>query len=117
MNKVNILTPSANNRSKHDLGKDKFIITPSKNTSSDLSFYKFLGVLIGTCLRTGVHLTLDLPAFFWKPLVGQKITFQDIMEIDAGFCDLLKFMQESDKEMFETTIMESFQVNLSDGSL
>lgn len=69
---------------------------------------------MGICIRTGVHLTLDLPAFFWKPLVGDKITMWDIEEIDAGYCSLLKNMQSFSQEEFECSVYETFAAKLSD---
>lgn len=113
---LNLFIPSPNNKQQHDLGKNFFVITPSKNSTQDLSLYWFLGVLMGICIWTGVHLTLDLPPFFWKPLVGDKITMKDIEEIDIGFCELLWNMQSYDQDTFESIINESFAVNLSDGT-
>ena len=84
--------PTPNNRAAESEGKDKFVINPSRTSSQDLFLYEFLGILMGVCIRTGVHLTLDLPAVFWKPLVGQRMGFEDLMEIDVGFCRLLEFV-------------------------
>jgi hypothetical protein len=58
---LNLLYPSANNRSRSNIGKGKFVLSPSKNSSHDLSLYEFLGILMGACIRTGAHLNLDLP--------------------------------------------------------
>jgi len=89
---LGLFIPTANNRAKFDLGKNYFVISPTKVTTEDLSLFNFLGVLMGICIRTGVRLTLDLPPFFWKPIVGEKMTMKDIYEIDNGFCELLLFL-------------------------
>jgi hypothetical protein len=49
-----------------------------------LAAFEFLGRLIGVALRTGVLLPLDLPALFWKPLVGDAPDRADLFEIDAS---------------------------------
>ena len=71
---------------------------------------------MGTCIRTGAHLTLDLPRFVWKQLASQVIVPEDIKEIDQGFWNLLTFMLSSDERVFEEAIDETYQVTLSDGS-
>ena len=58
---LGLLYPTPNNRAGSNIGKDKFILSPSKNSSNDLSMYEFLGILMGVCIRTGSHLDLDLP--------------------------------------------------------
>jgi hypothetical protein len=58
---LNLLYPTSNNRARQNIGKGKFILSPSKNTSHDLTLYEFLGVLMGVCIRTGAHMNLDLP--------------------------------------------------------
>jgi hypothetical protein len=63
---LNLLYPCPNNRAGTNIGKDKFVLSPSKTSSNDLSLYEFLGILMGACIRTGAHLDLDLPQFVWK---------------------------------------------------
>lgn len=43
-------------------------------------------------IRTATHFSLDLPSIFWKQIVGEKITFDDIEQIDATMCNLINFM-------------------------
>lgn len=68
-------------------------------------------------IRTGAHLTLDLPRLFWKQLVGQEYDLDDLEEIDKPLCDLMKFMESCSREMFEEQIFETFQTVLSDGTV
>jgi hypothetical protein len=46
--------------------KDKYTLTPSYNSNTALNHYEFLGILMGICIRTGVHLILDLCSLIWK---------------------------------------------------
>jgi hypothetical protein len=72
---------------------------------------------MGVCIRTNVHLTLDLACVCWKPLVGEDITLQDLVEIDIGFVNRCNYILECPEEEFENRIYENFAVTLSDNSL
>ncbi|CDW79829.1 hect domain and rcc1-like domain-containing protein [Stylonychia lemnae] len=111
---LNLLNPSANNRAGSNIGKGKFVLSPSKSTSQDLSLFEFLGILMGVCIRTGAHMNLDIPQFVWKQLVGQKLNHEDLIEIDLGFWKLLNFMLNSNKKLYEDSIFETWVVTLSD---
>ncbi len=65
-NLLGLLCPSPNNKTGSNVGKGKFVINTSRSSTHDLSLFEFLGILMGVCIRTGAHLTLDLPQFVWK---------------------------------------------------
>ncbi len=67
---LKLLYPSSNNQAEKGDYKDKFVIRPIQNDNNILNQLEFLGVLMGVCIRTGVHLTLDLCSIFWKKLVN-----------------------------------------------
>eukprot|EP00479_Gromia_sphaerica_P013286 TRINITY_DN7343_c0_g1_i1.p1 TRINITY_DN7343_c0_g1~~TRINITY_DN7343_c0_g1_i1.p1 ORF type:complete len:200 (-),score=41.55 TRINITY_DN7343_c0_g1_i1:176-775(-) len=37
---------------------------------------------MGLCMRTGHMLPLDLPSIIWKPLVGEPVSEQDVLNVD-----------------------------------
>jgi len=95
--------------------RDKWIIAPSSSTSPlHIAMYEFLGRLMGMSIRTGVLLNLDLPPFFWKPLVGVPAEPNDLMLIDESLYGTLKYLSECSKEEFERVIDETFTTFLSD---
>ena len=74
---------------------------------------------MGVCIRTGANLILDLPQFFWKQLVGQKITLDDLYEIEIKLVNNLKQLIAQTKEEFEcdehfwtTTLSDGTQIDL-----
>jgi len=71
---LTLLIPCPNAQIQNGENRDKYIISPSANSSTELKMFEFLGKLIGISMRTGVLLTLDFPSFFWKPLVSQQLT-------------------------------------------
>jgi len=114
-----LLVPCPNAQSKIGNNRDKFLITPSSNSSTYLKMYRFLGQLMGMAMRTGVMLAIDLPSFFWKPLVGTTPTSQDIRDIDHSFHTVLKYLKTCSPDVFQgetRTIFDHFQTTLSDKS-
>ena len=81
---LSLLIPTPNNKHKQQDSKDKFIVNPGETSSSALKRYEFLGILMGCCIRTGVHMTLNLPTLFWKLLTGEHVLFSDFEELDDG---------------------------------
>ena len=114
---LNLLVPSPNNYAKLGEGRDNFVINPSAKSSYHLQLFEFLGILMGCSVRTGTHLTLDLPTLFWKQLVNQNISLEDLEEVDKPLTDLVRFMDECTKDVFEESIFENYITMLSDKSL
>lgn len=69
---------------------------------------------MGTCVRTGTHLTLDLPQIMWKQLVNQEITLDDLEEIDRPVFDMIKFIDSCEKSVFSESFFETYTTTLSD---
>ncbi len=59
-------------------------------------------------------MTLDLPQIVWKQLTGQKVSYEDLIEIDLGFWKLMSFMLTANKKMYDESIFETWTVMLSD---
>lgn len=66
---LKLLYPSSNKQAIKGDFKDKYVIRPLLTDNNSMKQFEFLGVLMGICIRTGVHLTLDLCSIFWKKLV------------------------------------------------
>jgi len=114
---LNLLVPSPNNYAKLGEGRDNFVINPSAKSTYHLQLFEFLGILMGCSVRTGTHLTLDLPTLFWKQLVNQPISIEDLEEIDKPLTDLIRFMGECTKDVFEDSFFENYTTMLSDKSI
>jgi hypothetical protein len=114
---LNLLIPSPNNASKLGEGRDKYVINPAAKNSYQIQIFEFLGLLMGCSVRTGTHFTLDLPQIFWKQLVGQSLSLEDLEEIDKPLVDLIKFLENCSKEMFEESFIENFTAMLSNNTV
>lgn len=82
-NENSIIIKAPNFRDTHADGIETYVVNPSKTSALDLQIYEFLGVLFGCCARTGSKLSLNLPAMFWKPLVGEFLTYEDLSQVDS----------------------------------
>ena len=50
----------------------------SYNSNTELNHFEFLGMLMGICIRTGVHILLDLASIIWKKIADTPISKEDI---------------------------------------
>ena len=85
-----LIIETQNNLNKKGEFKDLYTINPSYNGINALEQYEFLGILMGICIRTGVHLTLDLCSLVWKQIVNEKINLDDIIQFDEGLYNIIK---------------------------
>eukprot|EP01116_Phalansterium_solitarium_P025544 TRINITY_DN981_c0_g3_i2.p1 TRINITY_DN981_c0_g3~~TRINITY_DN981_c0_g3_i2.p1 ORF type:complete len:4579 (-),score=1632.50 TRINITY_DN981_c0_g3_i2:159-12473(-) len=110
-----IMCPNA----QHGTGenRDKWIINPSADSPLHIAMFEFFGRLMGLAIRTGVLLILDLPAFFWKPLVGLPNEARDLQQIDRSVYGALDYFSKCTREQFEQECPhDTFTTKLSDGS-
>ncbi len=63
--------------------------------------YELLGRLMGVAIRTKNPLPLDLPSFFWKPLVGQALDRRDLELIDYSVCHSWAEIEKMSAETFQ----------------
>jgi len=117
-----LFVPCPNALQRQGENRDKYVIAPSATSPTQLKMFRFLGQLMGMSIRTGVLLSLDLPAFFWKPLVGSPVTRTDLEAIDQAFDGTLKWLEVCDPQDVESSseqrvIFEKFCIALSDKSM
>jgi other hect domain ubiquitin protein ligase E3 len=91
-----LIIETQNNINQKGEFKDLYTINPSYNGINALEQYEFLGVLMGICIRTGVHLTLDLCSLVWKQIVNEKINLEDIFQFDEGLYNKIKMIYNYD---------------------
>ena len=80
---------------------------------------------MGICIRTSTVLSLELPRFIWKQLVGQKIDIDDLRQLDDGILskiqdiidckDQANFEQQFEGTYFTTELSDFGLVELIEG--
>ena len=106
-----------NKQSQAGDNRDKYVINPAAVSSLHLQMFEFVGVLMGLCIRTGVRLSIDLPSFVWKPLVGDELGASDLYAIDANAGEYVKLIESYDGETLASELHQSFTTALSDQSI
>eukprot|EP00466_Bigelowiella_natans_P021336 jgi/Bigna1/53538/estExt_Genewise1Plus.C_210001 len=118
-----LFMPSPNHRNSMGDHRDKYILkrAASHQCSECLDMLRFLGVLFGICIRTGVKMMLYCPPLMWKMLSGERVTRHDLKDIDYGTAEVLALFEQLDEKSFMQTFSSSetpqnFTIRLSDGS-
>ncbi|KAF0682931.1 Aste57867_24944 [Aphanomyces stellatus] len=110
--RLRIFQPTPNAALKIGDNRDMLLPRPSATSRSELEQYEFVGLLMGCCLRTGVHLPLRLAPSIWKSLVQQPVGLVDLKQVDQSLHDSLLCIQ-SDSSLLEGL---TFTTTLSDGT-
>lgn len=120
-----LLVPCPNRRSGTGSNQDKFMLNPSCGNTSvangpmALELYRFLGKLIGTAVRHGLQMGLDLPALIWHPLASLPLSSVNLESIDVATSNLLRQISqiaENTPDREERLDYLSFTTHLSDGT-
>ncbi|UIZ29691.1 hypothetical protein KXD40_002911 [Peronospora effusa] len=95
-----LLIPCPNRRSATGSNQDKFLLNPSCGTAllangpMALDLHRFLGKLIGTAVRHGLQMGLDLPSLVWRPLAGLEVNRAHLESVDVAVANNLKCVEE-----------------------
>jgi hypothetical protein len=100
-----LLIPVPNKKSETGENRDCFIFDPRRK-DEDLKYYRFIGQLMGIALRCSITLSLRLPSFFWKFLLGEPFDRDDLLAFDAQMvmsADSILACNEEEYDSFELT--------------
>lgn len=110
-----LLLPTSNAQHNVGAGRDKWVLNPGAPLSSPTmaQLLEFLGKLLGAALRSKHYLALHLAVLVWKPLVGERVTLDDLASVDSMIVNSMRQMRTIDtmgvtEEMFEDIVMEVF---------
>ncbi|KAL4132957.1 hypothetical protein PRIC2_003286 [Phytophthora ramorum] len=120
-----LLIPCPNRRSGTGSNQDKFLLNPSCGTAllangpMALDLHRFLGKLIGTAVRHGLQMGLDLPALVWRPLAGLEVSRAHLESVDVATTNNLSRVEELSTETEEAEEVLGYltlSTTLSDGA-
>ena len=114
-----LLIPTSNNTADKGEFKDRFTLSSSYNSSTALNHFEFLGVLMGICIRTGVHLTLDLASIIWKKIIDEPIGIEDVYQYDEGLYNMITAITDKDLtvDAFNNNFNYTFTCELTDRTI
>lgn len=118
-----LLVPCPNRRSGTGSNQDKFLLNPSCGTSVTsngpmaLDLHRFLGKVIGTAVRHGLQMGLDLPALVWRPLSGLDVNRAHLESVDVVTTNNLVLVEDCNESTCDDILEPlSFSTPLSDGT-
>lgn len=75
---LNMFIKTPNNKHASGENREKWSINPRATSTYYLSLFRFLGIIIGVCIRTGTHLAIDLANYCWKLIADERIELEDM---------------------------------------
>lgn len=108
-----IVCPTPNSISQVGYYRDKFIFVPTNNSLRDNDkLYMMVGALLLLVIRTGLVQEFDFAPVVWRFLVSNKITIEDIYEIDVNYKNTMESIKESiNSGMSEEEFSKQFNLN------
>lgn len=97
-----LLIPTQNNKNDHGFGRDLWTINPGYQKPS---MYRFLGGLLGFGFRTGQTMDFKLSPIFWKQLIGQPCTLEDLENSDQYATQLIAEVEKMKSEVCDLLIL------------
>jgi len=84
----------------HNVGenRDSWIINPIADSALQLDLFQFLGKLMGVAIRTQNNLNLTLPPLFWKRLMLEEVTINDLKGVDECCVQMLDILRNLNEQ-------------------
>jgi hypothetical protein len=84
-----LLRPCPNSKNEIGSNREMWVLNPDANNKEQLQMFAWFGKLIGISIVTKQYLELNLASIVWKIIVEDKITLNDIRDIDEFSCNWL----------------------------
>lgn len=116
-----LFIPTPNNANNVGTHRECFTVNPSATSKFELQAFRAFGILIALCLRGNEELDLSLCSMFWKCLVSEPVTKDDLNAADCMVVQSLERMRRIEEEgvtadLFGDVVDEYWTTHLSDGS-
>jgi hypothetical protein len=93
-----LLVPCPNAQHEVHTNMDKYVPNPQHADSLALDMFEFIGRLMGMSLRVKLCLPFEFPSLIWKRLVGEEVSLDDLMAMDAITCRLLEAVRSCESD-------------------
>jgi hypothetical protein len=87
----------------------EFADAPASLNEESLRRLQFLGRLMGTAVRHGIVLPLNLSSLIWKPLSGHHVDGEDLKEVAPSLWEIIYRGLSIDQKFLTRDILEDFQ--------
>ena len=112
-----LLVLTVNSKNLYGDNRCTFTLNPSANKAIHMEMFEYFGRLLAICFRFDKVIPLNLASTFWKCLVDERVTREDLRASDLYCAQCLDALEseELDKESFEKAVDCYFVTRLSDG--
>jgi len=95
---LGLMIPTPNGRDESGTSRDCYLFNPTWISQSQLTMFRFLGILMGIAIRSGSPLSLNLAEPMWKLIAGSSLTVGDITEVDKDYMPGLLCIRNMDPD-------------------
>lgn len=99
---IDVITPECGlfikvPNARNNIGENREYIIPISKPGFEKAkkCYKFVGVLLGICIRTSIVQDFSFAPFVWNYLGNEEVKIEDIYEIDFNFKKLMNDLQDA----------------------
>ena len=78
------LLPCANSTALFGQNRETFVLNPDSTSAEQIQMFEFLGKLMGMAVRCANYLDIMISPMAWKMIVGEQVTLEDYMGVDAS---------------------------------
>lgn len=96
---LNLFLLNSNGVNGIGFNQEKYVPNVSKTSYEAKEMFRFVGRLIGACIRVKLYLPFDMSPIVWKKIIGENMDDNDLKAIDivtATFLMELKTCQDED---------------------
>ena len=83
-NTLPLLLPCANSTALFGQNRETFILNPDSTSAEQIQMFEFLGKLMGMAVRCAHYLDIMISPMAWKMIVGEKVSLDDYVGVDAS---------------------------------
>ena len=99
MEVLDLFIQSPNTKDERGQTRDRFVPNPEYTSPKSIQMYEFVGVWMGISFRTKSTLPFQLSSMVWKTLVGERLTLEDVEEIDDETVSMIHSMRATQEKV------------------
>lgn len=93
-----LFVPVPNSRNATGFNRDTFLPNPACTSPLHLRHYRFIGLLMGSGMRTSNPIGLDLPPLFWKRFLNEEVSLRDLAGVDERWVRAIESVRTTNHE-------------------
>ena len=87
---VPLLIRTPNNRNEHGACRDCFILDSRSETPAHKLMFRYFGGFLAFAFCSKSPLPFNMAPWFWKQMLGEDVTLEDLEEIDSYSTQVLR---------------------------